>query len=164
MVRRPDPVMVDPNDFIAPRNGYAMSFRDFVPHLMSVLDQLGMSMHARTNFVKCVFPCHWCDVADIDVRSNNVSAFAAHKNIAYRFLSPSKIAAAIDISVTSDPCIFTRLFLIFRGLSDDDVGLFAGAGEKEANSVNWREIVGWSENSKDTTQFRLLETSVLEVT
>lgn len=93
-----------------------------------------------------------------------MSAFSAHKNIAYRFLSPSKIAAAVDISVTTDPCIFTRLFLIFRGLNDDDVGNFAGAGEKEAIQVNWREIVGWSENSKDTTLFRVLETSVLEVT
>ncbi|KAJ7343467.1 hypothetical protein DFH08DRAFT_872767 [Mycena albidolilacea] len=143
----PDPGMVDPNDYIAPRNGFAMSFRDFVPHLMNVLDQLGMSLHARTNFI-----------------SDNISAFSAHKNIAYRFLSPSRIAAAIDISVTHDPCIFTRLFLIFRGLSDDDVGIFAGAGEKEANAVNWREVVGWSEESKDTTMFRLLETSVLEVT
>lgn len=93
-----------------------------------------------------------------------MSAFSAHKNIAYRFLSPGKIAAAIDISVTTDPCIFTRLFLIFRGLNDDDVGNFAGAGEKEAIQVNWREIVGWTENSKDTTLFRVLETSVLEVT
>ncbi|KAJ7774551.1 hypothetical protein DFH07DRAFT_800026 [Mycena maculata] len=143
----PDPNMVDPNDYIAPRNGFAMSFRDFVPHLMNVLDQLGMSLHARTNFI-----------------SHNISAFSAHKNIAYRFLSPSRIAAAIDISVTHDPCIFTRLFLIFRGLSDDDVGIFAGAGEKEANAVNWREVVGWSEESKDATMFRLLETSVLEVT
>lgn len=93
-----------------------------------------------------------------------MSAFSAHKNIAYRFLSPSKIAAAIDIAVTQDPCYFTRLFLIFRGLSDDELGNFAGAGEKEANGVNWREIVGWSELSKDTTMFRVLETSVLEVT
>lgn len=90
--------------------------------------------------------------------------FSAHKNIAYRFLTPGKIAAAIDISVTTDPCVFTRLFLIFRGLSDDDLGIFAGAGEKEANAVNWREIVGWSEDSKDPTLFRVLETSVLEVT
>ncbi|CAK5277408.1 unnamed protein product [Mycena citricolor] len=143
----PDQTMVEPNDYIAPRNGYAMSFRDFVPHLMNVLDQLGMSIHARTNFI-----------------NSNISAFSAHKNIAYRFLSPSRIAAAIDISVTHDPCIFTRLFLIFRGLSDDDAGVFAGAGEKEANAVNWREVVGWSEESKDSTLFRLLETSVLEVT
>lgn len=98
------------------------------------------------------------------VYSNNMAAFSQHKNIAYRFLPPSKIAAAVDISVTSDPCIFLRLFLIFRGLSDDDVGIFAGAGEKEANTVNWREIVGWSEESKDSTMFRVLETSVLEVT
>lgn len=46
--------MVDPNDYIAPRNGFAMSFRDFVPHLMNVLDQLGMSLHARTNFIRLV--------------------------------------------------------------------------------------------------------------
>lgn len=50
----PDASMVDPNNFIAPRNGFAMSFRDFIPHLMNVLDQLGMSMHARTAFIKCV--------------------------------------------------------------------------------------------------------------
>lgn len=46
--------MVDPNDYIAPRNGFAMSFRDFIPHLMRALDQLGMSLHARTNFIRSV--------------------------------------------------------------------------------------------------------------
>ncbi|OCH94944.1 hypothetical protein OBBRIDRAFT_746359 [Obba rivulosa] len=143
----PEPAMVVPHEFIAPRNGFAMSFRDFIPHLMNVLDQLGMSLHARTNFI-----------------NNNMSAFAAHRNIAYRFMSPAKIAAAIDISVTAENCVFTRLFLMFRGISDDDLGLFAGAGEKEANAVNWREVVGWSELSKDATQFRVLETSILEVT
>lgn len=93
-----------------------------------------------------------------------MSAFGAHSNIAYRFLSPSKIAAAIDITVTTDPCAFTRLFLIFRGLTDNEVVMFAGAGEKEANTHNWREVVGWSEHSKSSDQFRVLETSILEVT
>ncbi|KAG6814375.1 hypothetical protein H0H92_010961 [Tricholoma furcatifolium] len=143
----PDPGMVDPNEYIAPRNGFAMTFRDFIPHLMNVLDQLGMSLYARTNFI-----------------NNNMPAFSQHKYIAYRFLSQSKIASAIDIAVTTDPCIFTRLFLIFRGLTDDEIGAFAGATEKEANTVNWREIVDWQEDSKDPTLFRVLETSVLEVT
>lgn len=143
----PEPGLLDPVEFIAPRNGYAMTFRDFVPHLMNVLDQLGMSLHARTNFI-----------------NNNISFFAAHKNIAYRFMSPSKIAAAIDISVTAENCVFTRLFLMYRGLSDDELSMFSGAGEKEANAVNWREHIGWSELSKDPAQFRVLETSVLEVT
>lgn len=44
--------MLDPTEFIAPRNGFAMSFRDFVPHLMRVLDQLGMSLFARTSFIR----------------------------------------------------------------------------------------------------------------
>ena len=48
----PEPGMLDPQEFIAPRNGFAMSFRDFVPHLMRVLDQLGMSLFARTTFIK----------------------------------------------------------------------------------------------------------------
>jgi hypothetical protein len=92
-----------------------------------------------------------------------MSSFNVHRNIAYRFLSPRRIASAIDISVTAESCVFTRLFLIFRGISEDDMGLFAGAGEKEANQMNWREVVGWTENSKDMEQFRVLETSILEV-
>ncbi|KAF9564604.1 hypothetical protein CPC08DRAFT_660082 [Agrocybe pediades] len=143
----PDASMIDPSNMIAPRNGFAMGFRDFIRHLMTMLDQLGLSMHARTNFI-----------------NNNMSAFSQHKNIAYRFLSPRQIAAAIDISVTIEPCVFTRIFLIFRGVSDDELGMFSDAGEKEANQCNWREIVGWSEHSKDPEQFRVLETSILELT
>jgi hypothetical protein len=142
----PDPSMVDPVEYVAPRNSYAMTFKDFVRHIMNVLDQLGLSLHARTTFV-----------------NNNMAAFSQHKNIAYRFLSPSKVAAAVDITVAAEPCLFTRLFLMFRGISDDEMGEFSGAGEKEANAVNWRSIVGWSEDSKDPSQFRILETAVLEV-
>ena len=66
--------------------------------------------------------------------------------------------------MTLEPCVFTRIFLIFRGLNDEEVGVFAAAGEKEANAYNWREVVGWSELAKDNEQFRVLETSVLEIT
>lgn len=92
-----------------------------------------------------------------------MTSFACHQNIAYRFLPPAKISAAIDISVTADNCIFTRLFFLFRGVSEDDMGLFSNAGEKEANQYNWREIVGWSELSKDPNYFRILEMSFLEL-
>jgi hypothetical protein len=46
--------MVEPSSFISTRNGFAMTLRDFISHLMNVLDQLGMSMHARTAFIKFV--------------------------------------------------------------------------------------------------------------
>ena len=95
--------------------------------------------------------------------SHNVSAFYAYPNIAYRFLSPAKISSAIDISVTADQCIFTRLFFLFRGVSEDEMSDFAEAGEKEANKFNWREVVGWSEFSKDSSHFRVLEISTMEL-
>jgi len=143
----PEPGMLDPVEFIAPRNGFAMAYRDFVPHLLTVMDQLGLSLHARTSFI-----------------NNNLAYFSQYKNIAYRFMSPSKVAAAIDISVTAENCVFTRLFLMIRGLSEEQMGSFADAGEKEAIARNWREYINWSESSKDPTQFRVLELSLFDVT
>lgn len=92
-----------------------------------------------------------------------MSAFGNYPNIAYRFLSPGQIANAIDIHISAVDCVFTRLFLIFRGVSDEEMEDFANRGEKEANAVNWREIVGWREDSKDAERFRLTEISILEV-
>lgn len=79
-------------------------------------------------------------------------------------MSPTRLAAAIDITVTADPCIWSRNFLMFRGVADHDMDDFASAGEKEANAHNWREIVGWTEAVKDASQFRVVEMSVLECT
>jgi len=92
-----------------------------------------------------------------------MSAFSAYTNIAYRFLAPAKISSAIDISVTADQCVFTRLFLLFRGVSEEEMGNFITAGEKEANGYNWREVTEWSEFSKDITHFRVLELSTMEL-
>lgn len=92
-----------------------------------------------------------------------MSAFSAYSNIAYRFLAPAKISSAIDISVTADQCVFTRLFFLFRSVSEEEMGDFVTAGEKEANQYNWREVTGWSEFSKDLSHFRVLELSTMEL-
>ncbi|KLO13547.1 hypothetical protein SCHPADRAFT_904133 [Schizopora paradoxa] len=143
----PDQTMFEPSSLVPPYNSFAMSFREFVPHITRILEQLGLSLQARTNFI-----------------TNNMPAFSAHKNIAYRFMSPGRLARAIDISVTHDACVWTRIFLLFRGLTDDDMVDFVSSGEKEALQMNWREIIGWQEQSKDPSQFRVLEVSVLECT
>lgn len=142
----PDASMLNPQEFIAPRNSFAMPIRDFLMHIINVLDQLGLSIQARTNFI-----------------NHNMSAFSAYSNVAYRFLSPAKISSAIDISVTADQCVFTRLFFLFRGVSEDEMGNFITSGEKEANQYNWRDVVGWSEFSKDSSHFRVLEISAMEL-
>jgi len=51
----------------------------------------------------------------------------------------------------------------YRGISDDELSAFAGAGAKEASSHDWKAMVGWTEQSRDKQSFRVLETSVLEI-
>lgn len=97
--------------------------------------------------------------------SSHLPSFAQHRNIAYRFMSPGRLARAIDISVTYDPCVWTRIFLMYRGVSDEEAQSdWASAGEKEALAKNWRDVVGWSAAMKEQGQFRVLEVSILECT
>ena len=93
-----------------------------------------------------------------------MSTFTQHKHIAYRFMSPGRLARGIDISITVDTCVWTRIFLLWRGVPDEPAALdeWAEAGLKEAEHNEWRETVGWSEAMKDKEQFRVLEISVLE--
>ena len=54
----PDASRLEPAKLISPRNGFAMPSKVFIPHLMNVLvNQLGMSFHARTAFIKYVNLC-----------------------------------------------------------------------------------------------------------
>ncbi|GJJ12105.1 hypothetical protein Clacol_006346 [Clathrus columnatus] len=142
----PEPSAIDPLTIIGPHNSYAMPLSQFIPHISKVLEELGFSVPARTTFI-----------------SNQISNFQAYKNIAYRFMSPSRLAAAIDLSVTCSPCVWTRIFLLYRGVSDDELGAFVGAGDKDVPPDHWRKIIGWTELSKQKDQFRVMETSVLEI-
>jgi len=145
----PDPNSLDPQSYIAPHNGYGMPTRVFIPHLMVVLDRLGLNLNARTTFVQ-----------------TNMSSFLMHENIAYRFMSPGRLASAVDISIDHDPCLWSRIFLMWRGISDEELEAFQslGASDKEALIYNWQEHIGWSEAHDDKSRFRVIETSILEVT
>ncbi|TDL24700.1 hypothetical protein BD410DRAFT_785390 [Rickenella mellea] len=141
-----DPEFVDATSIVNPQNSFAMPSKDFGPHIMKVLELLGLSMQARTHFMY-----------------NNIAAFSAHKYIAYRFLSPLEVAAAIDLSVTTEPCYFSRIFLVFRGILDQEIGDFGKSGEKEASVVDWKAFTGVTEAVKDESLFRIFETSSCEL-
>ncbi|EJD52939.1 hypothetical protein AURDEDRAFT_110778 [Auricularia subglabra TFB-10046 SS5] len=142
----PDMALLDPASYIAPYNSFAMATAEFVPHITKVLEELGISLRDRTNFISSNL-CHW----------------NAHRNIAYRFMSPNRLRAAIDVSVTTESCHFMRLFLMYRGVGDEEMAAFASAGEKEAAALNWKDVVEWTERMKDPKEFRVLETAILEI-
>jgi hypothetical protein len=86
-----------------------------------------------------------------------MSSFLMHENIAYRFMSPGRLASAVDISINHDPCLWSRIFLMWRGISAEELEAFQtlGASDKEALIYNWREHIGWSEAHDDKNQFRV---------
>jgi hypothetical protein len=77
-------------------------------------------------------------------------------------MPPHRLSAAIDVSITADPCIWTRIFLMWRGVGDDEMEHFASAGEKEASLKDWKSHINYLEASSDSELFRALETSIME--
>jgi len=142
----PEASAIDPGTMIGPHNSFAMPTSQFIPHISKVLEDLNFSVPARTAFI-----------------TNQLPNFVTYKNIAYRFMSPNRLAAAIDLSVTCSPCVWTRIFLLYRGVSDDELSAFAGSGDKDLRGGHWRGVIGWNEQSTEKDQFRVLETSVLEL-
>ncbi|TDL24702.1 hypothetical protein BD410DRAFT_718982, partial [Rickenella mellea] len=138
--------VINPHEYISPHNGFAMPSRVFISLIVNVLDKLGRSLPSQTDFM-----------------IRNIDAFAAHKNVAFRFLSQAQIADVIALSITAADCEWNRVFLLFRGVTDEDMPIFAERGEKEASKFDWKELVGITEASSDPSKFRLLETSVCEV-
>ena len=51
---------------------------------------------------------------------------------------------------------------MWRGVSDEDMIMFVGAGEKEAVEKDWKAAIGFQVESRDTQKFRVLETSIME--
>lgn len=94
--------------------------------------------------------------------SGAIGSFGNHRNIAYRFMPPERLDAAIKLSVTTEPVAFTRIFLMWRGVTDDEMPLWGAATEKQALEKNWKGMLNIEEESPDSTKFRLLETGVME--
>ena len=55
------------------------------------------------------------------------------------------------------------LYVRYRGIPEQELGAFAGAGEKDIPEDHWRNLIGWQEASQNKEFFRIFETSVLEI-
>lgn len=79
-------------------------------------------------------------------------------------MSPARLSAAIDLAASMENVAWTRVFLLFKGVSDEEMNSFAGSGEKEAAQFNWQDTIGWSDQCRDTTKVRIFEVSVMDCT
>ena len=60
------------------------------------------------------------------------------------------------------PDVVTRVFMLFRGVAEDDVGEWKDARARVAD-VDWVDVVGVSPAAQDTSLFRVLEWGAMEV-
>ena len=73
---------------------------------------------------------------------------------------------AAQMRVSPAPDVVTRVFMLFRGVRSDDVGLWAPAAARataEDGATFWTKVVGVDVRASDRTLFRVLEWGGMEV-
>ena len=90
-----------------------------------------------------------------------------YEYIALRFIAQASYEKAAQMRVSPAPDVVTRVFMLFRGIHLDDVGLWAPAAARasaEDGATFWTEIVGVdTARASDRALFRVLEWGGMEV-
>lgn len=120
---------------LTPDNSILFTLADVIPYLQKTLEQLSLGVQARTDFITYWLP-----------------SLNKHKYIALRFLPQQEYETAAPMIVEPKPDVVTRVFMLFKGIKEDD----SGAWEQE-KSLDWKDIVGVTAAAEDEKIFRVLE-------
>ncbi|KAF7965700.1 hypothetical protein HWV62_42215 [Athelia sp. TMB] len=122
---------------------------DSVPrYLEKALAALGLHLEARTSFITYWLP-----------------SILKHSFVALRFVPQESYERAAPLEVTPRPDVITRVFMLFKGLSEDVLNEWTGARARaDEDVVKWQGIVGVdASRMADTGLFRVLEWGGMEV-
>ena len=90
-----------------------------------------------------------------------------HEYVALRFVAQASYENAARMRISPAPDVVTRVFMLFRGVRSDDVGLWAPAAARataEDGSTFWTKVVGVDAvRAADRALFRVLEWGGMEV-
>jgi hypothetical protein len=67
------------------------------------------------------------------------------KYISLRFIAQASYETAAQLRISPAPDVVTRVFMLFRGIRSDDVGLWASAAARataEDGATFWTKVVG----------------------
>ncbi|QRV81715.1 ubiquitin family protein [Ceratobasidium sp. AG-Ba] len=150
---RPGTPLADPLPFnpaypsLTPADSVVLPLDKTTGYIDDALLSLGLHTEAR-----CSFITYW------------LPELQRHQYIALRFLPQPDYEAAARLNITPMPDITTRVFMLFRGVEEADLGLWAEAQEKAAQDVSfWREVVGVDlAKARNTGLFRVLEWGGME--
>ncbi|KAG8933237.1 hypothetical protein FRC01_010226 [Tulasnella sp. 417] len=131
-----------------PENSVVLPVQEITQYLDRALNLLGLHTSARTDFLTYWLP-----------------RFLQHKYIALRFVSQEAYEAAAPLDVSPKPDLVTRIFMIFQGVTADELAAWSEAEVRaQDNAVFWQSVVGTDpEKQQDSTMFRVLEWGGMEV-
>ncbi|KAG2128678.1 uncharacterized protein EDB93DRAFT_1214362 [Suillus bovinus] len=117
-------------------------------YLDNSLKALGLHTEARTSFITYWLP-----------------SILKHEYIALRFVPQLAYERAASLSISPQPDIVTRVFMLFRGISKENLADWPNAQmQAEKDVARWADVVGVDlERANDTALFRVLEWGGMEV-
>ncbi|KAF6748213.1 hypothetical protein DFP72DRAFT_820613 [Ephemerocybe angulata] len=145
---------VDEESFVPNRpsldasNTVVLEVAKMTPYLDSSLKALGLHVEARTSFITYWLP-----------------SLLKHKHVALRFLPQSAYERAAPLSVEPTPDVVGRIFMLFKGIKETELGMWSDALERSALDVSrWAGVVGVdADRMNDAGLFRVIEWGGMEV-
>ncbi|KAG8741065.1 hypothetical protein FRC10_003405 [Ceratobasidium sp. 414] len=130
---------------MTPTNSILLPFDKVTEYIDDALIPLGLHSEARTSFITYWLP-----------------ALQRHNYVALRFLPQNEYEAAAPMSVTPLPEVTTRVFMLFRGIKESQLDVWAEA--RAENPSVWCDVVGVDAGgARDAALFRVLEWGGMEV-
>ncbi|RXW15280.1 hypothetical protein EST38_g10574 [Candolleomyces aberdarensis] len=129
-------------------NSVLLEVRKITPYLDSSLKALGLHVEARTSFITYWLP-----------------SILKHKHVALRFLPQSTYERAAPLNLDPTPDVVARIFMLFKGVEEEDLEIWAEASEKTKIAVDfWKEVVGVDvDRLQEASLFRVIEWGGMEV-
>ncbi|KAJ6459121.1 hypothetical protein C8R47DRAFT_994807 [Mycena vitilis] len=132
---------------LSPADSVLIQVRDITPYLDKVLLGLGLHTEARTSFITYWLP-----------------SFLKHTRVALRFVPQAAYETAATLDISPAPDVVTRVFMLFKGISDDAAGEWVGAPSRDDDAERWRGVVGVDiGRASDAALLRVLEWGGMEV-
>ncbi|KAG9079764.1 hypothetical protein FS749_008251 [Ceratobasidium sp. UAMH 11750] len=133
---------------ITATNSVLLPFDKLTGYIDDALMSLGLHTEGR-----CSFITYW------------LPHLQRHKHVALRFLTQAEYETAAPLSITPAPDVTTRVFMLFRGVEESELGAWVEAIAESAKDPSaWRDVVGVDiEKAGNEGLFRVLEWGGMEV-
>ncbi|KAI0088381.1 hypothetical protein BDY19DRAFT_994282 [Irpex rosettiformis] len=141
--------LFDPSrPMITPNDAVLLSIDNVAAYLDGALKALTLHTEARTSFITYWLP-----------------SLLKHKYVALKFLSHKSYESAAPMTVSPIPDVVTRVFMLFRGIEENNLVDWEDAHARATADVSfWTEVVGVSvDKASDVGLYRVLEWGGMEI-